>query len=82
MFTFNRFSETLKIASALNQAVIVPKNIMHFPARGERLQGTIDVWWIVHDGGLLMLLPWLLRQHKVGIAQLVIFNKILASFFY
>ena len=28
-------------------------------------QATIDVWWIVHDGGLLMLLPHLLRQHKV-----------------
>jgi hypothetical protein len=26
--------------------------------------GSIDVWWIVHDGGLLMLLPFLLRQHK------------------
>ncbi|CAB1326295.1 unnamed protein product [Coregonus sp. 'balchen'] len=25
----------------------------------------IDVWWIVHDGGLLMLLPFLLRQHKM-----------------
>jgi len=62
---YTTFLETLKIASALNQAVIVPKNIMHFPVKGERLQGTIDVWWIVHDGGLLMLLPWLLRQHKV-----------------
>ena len=28
-------------------------------------QATIDVWWIVHDGGLLMLLPHLLRQHRV-----------------
>ena len=27
--------------------------------------GTIDVWWIVHDGGLLTLLPYLLKQHKV-----------------
>ena len=27
--------------------------------------GTIDVWWIVHDGGLLTLLPYLLQQHKV-----------------
>ena len=28
------------------------------------LQGYIDIWWIVHDGGLLMLLPFLLKQHK------------------
>ncbi len=29
------------------------------------MKGNIDVWWVVHDGGLLMLLPFLLRQHKV-----------------
>ena len=23
------------------------------------------MWWIVHDGGLLTLLPYLLKQHKV-----------------
>ena len=27
-------------------------------------QGNIDIWWIVHDGGLLMLLPFLLKQHR------------------
>lgn len=29
------------------------------------MKGNIDVWWVVHDGGLLMLLPFLLKQHKV-----------------
>lgn len=29
-----------------------------------QLHGYLDVWWIVHDGGLLMLLPFLLRQNK------------------
>ena len=29
-----------------------------------KVSGFIDVWWIVHDGGLLMLLPFLLRQHR------------------
>jgi potassium/chloride transporter 4/5/6 len=42
----------------------VPKNIQKFPASNERVNGTVDVWWIVHDGGLLMLLPFLLRKHK------------------
>lgn len=28
------------------------------------MHGNIDVWWIVHDGGLLMLLPFLLKQHR------------------
>ena len=31
----------------------------------KKIGGTIDVWWIVHDGGLLTLLPYLLKQHKV-----------------
>lgn len=29
-----------------------------------KVVGNIDVWWIVHDGGLLMLLPFLLKQHR------------------
>lgn len=29
-----------------------------------QIKGYIDVWWIVHDGGLLMLLPFLLKQHR------------------
>lgn len=28
-------------------------------------QGTIDIWWIVHDGSLLVLLAHLLNQHKM-----------------
>ncbi len=29
-----------------------------------QIRGNIDIWWIVHDGGLLMLLPFLLKQHR------------------
>ena len=28
-------------------------------------QGAIDVWWIVHDGSLLVLLAHLLNLHKM-----------------
>ncbi|XP_034469514.1 solute carrier family 12 member 7-like isoform X1 [Hippoglossus hippoglossus] len=60
------FIETVRETTAAHQALLVAKNIDHFPSNQERLkQGTIDVWWIVHDGGLLMLLPFLLSQHKV-----------------
>ncbi|XP_040911035.1 solute carrier family 12 member 7-like isoform X2 [Toxotes jaculatrix] len=60
------FIETVRETTAAHQALLVAKNIDHFPSNQERLkQGTIDVWWIVHDGGLLMLLPFLLIQHKV-----------------
>uniref|UniRef100_A0A7N6BF91 Solute carrier family 12 member 7b n=1 Tax=Anabas testudineus TaxID=64144 RepID=A0A7N6BF91_ANATE len=47
-------------------ALLVAKNVDSFPTNQDRLgEGTIDVWWVVHDGGMLMLLPFLLRQHKV-----------------
>uniref|UniRef100_A0A3Q1CEP2 Solute carrier family 12 member 7a n=1 Tax=Amphiprion ocellaris TaxID=80972 RepID=A0A3Q1CEP2_AMPOC len=60
------FIETVRETTAAHQALMVAKNIDHFPGNQERLkEGTIDVWWIVHDGGLLMLLPFLLSQHKV-----------------
>ncbi|XP_060899892.1 solute carrier family 12 member 7-like isoform X2 [Labrus mixtus] len=60
------FIETVRETTAAHQALLVAKNIDHFPSNQERLkEGTIDVWWIVHDGGLLMLLPFLLSQHKV-----------------
>ncbi|KAK5613533.1 hypothetical protein CRENBAI_020239 [Crenichthys baileyi] len=60
------FIETVRETTEAHQALLVAKNIDHFPDNQERLkEGTIDVWWIVHDGGLLMLLPFLLMQHKV-----------------
>lgn len=59
-------TETVRETTAAHQALLVAKNIDNFPNHQERLkEGTIDVWWIVHDGGLLMLLPFLLSQHKV-----------------
>ncbi|XP_061093728.1 solute carrier family 12 member 7 isoform X3 [Conger conger] len=64
--SWKSFIETVRETTAAHQALLVAKNIDTFPANQERLkEGTIDVWWIVHDGGLLMLLPFLLRQHKV-----------------
>ncbi|XP_077542977.1 solute carrier family 12 member kcc isoform X3 [Haemaphysalis longicornis] len=59
------FIETIRNVSASKNALLVPKNINQFPDNTEKLHGNIDVWWIVHDGGLLMLLPFLLKQHKV-----------------
>ncbi|XP_051943100.1 solute carrier family 12 member 7-like isoform X2 [Hippocampus zosterae] len=60
------FIETVRETTEAHQALLVAKNIDRFPGNQERLkEGTIDVWWIVHDGGLLMLLPFLISQHKV-----------------
>ncbi|XP_046286356.2 solute carrier family 12 member 7 isoform X2 [Marmota monax] len=65
-FSWKNFVDTVRDTTAAQQALLVAKNIDLFPQNQERFsEGSIDVWWIVHDGGMLMLLPFLLRQHKV-----------------
>lgn len=64
--SWKTFIGTVRVTTAAQLALLVPKNISLFPGNGDPVpEGTVDVWWIVHDGGLLMLLPFLLRQHKV-----------------
>lgn len=62
-------TETVQETTAANQALLVAKNVDSFPHQERLGEGTIDVWWIVHDGGMLMLLPFLLQQHKVRLCQ-------------
>ncbi|KAJ6666090.1 hypothetical protein lerEdw1_000994 [Lerista edwardsae] len=60
------FIDTVRCTTAAHLALLVPKNVSFYPSNHERYnEGSIDVWWIVHDGGMLMLLPFLLKQHKV-----------------
>ncbi|NXV52573.1 S12A7 protein, partial [Uria aalge] len=67
-FSWKNFVDTVRETTAAQQALLVAKNIDLFPTNQERFtEGNIDVWWIVHDGGMLMLLPFLLRQHKLAV---------------
>ncbi|CAI9535801.1 unnamed protein product [Staurois parvus] len=64
--TWRNFIELVRETTAAHLALIVTKNVSMFPGNQERFsEGNIDVWWVVHDGGMLMLLPFLLRHHKV-----------------
>ncbi|XP_041376452.1 solute carrier family 12 member 4-like isoform X1 [Gigantopelta aegis] len=62
--SYKVFIDSVRNTEAGQLALLVVKGIDQFPEHNEKLRGTIDVWWIVHDGGLLMLLPFLLRQDK------------------
>jgi potassium/chloride transporter 4/5/6 len=64
MFFF-LIEDTVRAVDAKGLALLVPRGIENFPDRSVRLTGTIDVWWIVHDGGMLILLSFLLQQNKV-----------------
>ena len=65
-----RAEEYLRIVNGilnLGKAIILFKGCQSYPKNEDILQerGTIDIWWIVHDGGLLLLLPYLLSKHSV-----------------
>ena len=60
----NRFLSVVRSVTAANKALIVAKGLNQWPDSGDRLGGNIDIWWIVHDGGLLILLAYVLSQHR------------------
>jgi len=62
--SWQAFLQTVRTISASRMALMVPKGINFFPDTASKIGGNIDVWWVVHDGGLLMLLPFLLKQHR------------------
>ncbi|XP_045508008.1 solute carrier family 12 member 4 isoform X2 [Colias croceus] len=62
--TWHVFLHTVRAVTAARMAMLVPKGINFFPDSTEKVSGNIDIWWIVHDGGMLMLLPFLLKQHR------------------
>jgi amino acid transporter len=57
--------ETLTECRAVDKAVLLCMHLDRFPGKEDFQEGFIDVWWIVHDGGLLLLLAHLLQQHKI-----------------
>ena len=40
-------SDALRNAGAGQLAVCIPKGINNFPENSEKMEGTIDIWWIV-----------------------------------
>ncbi|KAJ3120349.1 hypothetical protein HK098_004672 [Nowakowskiella sp. JEL0407] len=61
------FVRLIKSVSVLDKALLVVKGLNNFPKRREKLpqNSTIDVYWVMHDGGILALLPHLLRKHPI-----------------
>ncbi|OON20230.1 hypothetical protein X801_03888 [Opisthorchis viverrini] len=60
------FAATVKSAQACDVAMLVAKGIDSFPkSKAEQMEGSVDVWCIVHDGGLLLLTSYLLMRNRV-----------------
>ncbi|XP_030748646.1 solute carrier family 12 member 6 isoform X3 [Sitophilus oryzae] len=58
------FEQTVRTLTAAKMALLIPRGIDFYPDNTQKINGNIDIWWIVHDGGLLMLIPFLLKQHR------------------
>mgnify|MGYP003876185137 CR=1 FL=1 len=58
------FVSTVQACGVASKALLVCKGLAQFPHRSPQ-KGYIDVWWIVHDGDLLLLIAHLLQKHKV-----------------
>ncbi|GMT24173.1 hypothetical protein PFISCL1PPCAC_15470 [Pristionchus fissidentatus] len=59
------FTEKMHAAVATEMCLLVAKGIIDFPSSVFKLTGYIDVYWIIQDGGLCLLMAYLLKQHKV-----------------
>lgn len=61
-----RFVQFMRDLSALRKALVVLKEGHSLQSGRPFGEGrTLDVWWVVQDGGLLLLLPFLLKRSKV-----------------
>uniref|UniRef100_A0A2C9K2U8 Amino acid permease/ SLC12A domain-containing protein n=1 Tax=Biomphalaria glabrata TaxID=6526 RepID=A0A2C9K2U8_BIOGL len=64
MASYNVFLDTMRTVSLCKDALIILK-AKSFPCKGMKCKGTIDIWWIVNDGGMLLLIGHLLKRHKI-----------------
>ena len=67
LFLSSILKEILRYANINDKALIITKGIDNWPtnSRTETQSGTIDLWWIINDGGLLLLIVFLLKNHKI-----------------
>ena len=54
----------MQVAVVFQKVMMIAKG-SSFPTLSDRLTGNVDIWWIVADGGILLLLTFLLEKHKV-----------------
>jgi len=62
------YVRTWKAAATANKTLMLCKGTRDFPDSSQRIQGNVDVWWvfdILPARGMLLIIPYLLMQHKV-----------------
>ncbi|KAI3410084.1 hypothetical protein GPALN_006446 [Globodera pallida] len=61
---YRTFTDKLLAGAISGMALLVAKGITEFPSN-VKLNGYLDVYWIVRDGGLCVLITFLLKQSSV-----------------
>jgi hypothetical protein len=66
-FTYHGFVNALRFANANESSIIITKGVDSWPVdkKNDCQSETIDIWWIIHDGGILLLIVFLLKKHKI-----------------
>ena len=60
-----RMCKLLLEAQAYKMAVVAVKGVEHVPDSAGRMFRPMDLWWVMHDGGLQLLLSTVLRKSRV-----------------
>jgi len=60
----DRFVSVVNSATNYGHCVLVLKNADDFEYHGEKFNGNMDIWWICYEGGLLLLMAYLLHRSK------------------
>ena len=59
------FEKILSYAGKVGLATLCAKPLELFEDSKQGLTGTIDIWWVYYDGGIMGLITFLLVKHKV-----------------
>jgi len=44
-----------------NKSAMIPRHLDKIPWEKQKFEGRIDIWWLVDDGGLTLLIPYLIN---------------------
>ena len=60
-----KFVKLLYLLQEMKKAIVICKNIKEIPLPDTEREGEyIDIWWIIYDGSILLLISHLIQNHK------------------
>lgn len=63
----HKYVEIIRAIISLDKVLMIVKGEENFPNMSERLRGTIDIYWVIHDGGVMSLISFLVSPCVITI---------------